>query len=877
MAKVTEYSRITKMKDNDVLLVDGPDGTRTILQTDASKQMGESLLQTLSQTNGQFSDNNELLSGSLTDKTSSVAGVNYSLTGNVLTVNGTATATSFFTVLGSTTAAPPLWLIGEKQYIVKITNNTSAEIWLQCKTTSNDTLNNFGVYQLTGQYIFTVPADVTVFRIGIYVSRGNTVNGTITIEMFNVIKLSDLKESIDDVTEYYGKNLINQAELLTIPGWTVTDNVYQGTLGRITESKIATVNGGFTVYAPFEENTRYIIGFKASRTGSTTTGNGIRVNFNFTDGTQVYTTIPNAIVEERDFTYSPDFNGRTLAFISFGYGTNTANVWYIREMYLVKYDDAHIYTPFENSLSAIDKVVRANISAIVSDMTNLSESVIPFYNFKNGLYYNIGSGSVNIDEPGVNTNYKCIAIPCEEGDRFMPIIYAYGSASRRWGFATENGIILMSEGQLSAGAHVINNGEIITAPKNAKYLLCNHRIYNYNNDLLTFNPIIYKLNKYDAINEICTDVGLLPKIATGWKSQVIAVWDKYIAIYEENTVKISNNYGDNFDYSIDVSNIGTIKHCRFYANGTIAIFTTNKAYYSDNYSTLNESALYNSDGSAFSSDTEYNFDVAGESKTRKYLNGVDMCVFGNYTLSTATTREMIWYSIDNGHSYKIAYEFNITGNYAARHVHEVYYYEAEDVFLVLTGDAQASECRVLGAKYNAENDTWDISSLSGETSSRNFKWSYVDTWDGYLYYSHDVAPGSIKRCKFEDISDISKHEVILSEIPNDVTLAAFGPAGDMIVIQSVFRSLGGATSEATLSQYECSRKIYYSSDRKSFSEIVIPPIILNDVSSIPFWYQPVQNHIISGTWWTTQESKLPSIFIDDIVRASGFPKAFMPL
>ena len=40
MAKVTEYSRITKMKDNDVLLVDGPDGTRIILQTDASKQMG---------------------------------------------------------------------------------------------------------------------------------------------------------------------------------------------------------------------------------------------------------------------------------------------------------------------------------------------------------------------------------------------------------------------------------------------------------------------------------------------------------------------------------------------------------------------------------------------------------------------------------------------------------------------------------------------------------------------------------------------------------------------------------------------------------------------------------------------------------------------
>ena len=40
MAKVTEYPRIAKFKDNDILLVDGPDGTRTILQKDAAKQMG---------------------------------------------------------------------------------------------------------------------------------------------------------------------------------------------------------------------------------------------------------------------------------------------------------------------------------------------------------------------------------------------------------------------------------------------------------------------------------------------------------------------------------------------------------------------------------------------------------------------------------------------------------------------------------------------------------------------------------------------------------------------------------------------------------------------------------------------------------------------
>ena len=44
MAKVTEYPRITKMKDNDILLVDGPDGTRTILKNNAAKDLGGDII-----------------------------------------------------------------------------------------------------------------------------------------------------------------------------------------------------------------------------------------------------------------------------------------------------------------------------------------------------------------------------------------------------------------------------------------------------------------------------------------------------------------------------------------------------------------------------------------------------------------------------------------------------------------------------------------------------------------------------------------------------------------------------------------------------------------------------------------------------------------
>lgn len=679
--------------------------------------------------------------------------------------------------------------------------------------------------------------------------------------------ITDLKTQFDETTEHYGKNLINQAELLTIPGWEETDGVYYGTLRNIADAKISTVNGGFTVYAPFKANTRYTLGMKVRCTGSTSSGDGLRVNFNYTNGTQATYNIPNSTTEEWDFAYNPAASERTLDSISFGVNSGYDNVWYIRELYLTEYTNEHEYAPFQ--ISAIDLKARGDIMA-------LSASVESYYNFRSG-YYDLHGSTVDVTSPASNANYRCIVIPCEEGDRFLPLVYAYGSASRRWGFVGENGRILSVEDQIAAATSLINDGTIITAPANARYLVCNHRLYNYGGDPLTFQPVVYKLSKYDAINDISTELGILPKFTKGWKTKVIGIWDKYIAVYEDNTIKISTDFGDSFPYSIDVSSIGAIKHCRFYTDGTLAVFTTNKAYYSANYTTLIEASLYNSDGSAFSSDTEYNFDVAGESKTRKIVNGVDICVFGNYTLSDATTREMIWYSVDGGKSYKIAYEFNIEGHYNARHTHMVYYYEPEDTFIALMGDKLADQCRVLGFTYNTQNDTWTVVSLSGEQSSRNYKWSYIDAWDGYLYYAHDVAPGSIKRCKYADIGDLSKHEIVLDEIPNDVTVAAIGPAGDMIVIQSIFRSLGGGTSEATLSAAECARKVYYSSDRKSFAEIVIPPITFNRLYTIPFWYQPVQNHLISGTWWDAQDSKLPSIYIDDIVRASGFPKAFLPL
>ena len=75
-----------------------------------------------------LSDGKALLSSSLTDKTSTSGGLSYTLTGNVITVAGTTTGNTTFTVIGSTTSAPPGWMQGGAKYIFNLQNDTPIEV-----------------------------------------------------------------------------------------------------------------------------------------------------------------------------------------------------------------------------------------------------------------------------------------------------------------------------------------------------------------------------------------------------------------------------------------------------------------------------------------------------------------------------------------------------------------------------------------------------------------------------------------------------------------------------------------------------------------------------------------------------------------------------
>lgn len=189
---------------------------------------------------GFFSDGSTLLSNSLSDKTASSNGINYSLSGNTVTMSGIATANSIFALLGSTSSAPPAWLTQGKKFVVSISTNVAdIAIGFQGTTSSNTSFRSFVTYTESGKYIFAVPSDITVFRLAIVFEKGTQVSGTATIEVSNAIDISVLPNIKDTYMALSASDAVTIPDntdfnTLTTPGtYKVTNNTHAGTMSNM--------------------------------------------------------------------------------------------------------------------------------------------------------------------------------------------------------------------------------------------------------------------------------------------------------------------------------------------------------------------------------------------------------------------------------------------------------------------------------------------------------------------------------------------------------------------------------------------------------------------------------------------------------------------
>lgn len=133
---------------------------------------------------------------------------------------------------------------------------------------------------------------------------------------------------ITDVTvKQVGKNQFD-AEDWDASGITVSGTEAVGTTSAFYQ---AFGNGNVLPSLPFISGQRYAISFKAyTEQNEIATGNGIRIIFNYTDGTATNVGCPNSTSSFTNFS-AISTNGKTVDFISISYNSGGNNIWHIKD------------------------------------------------------------------------------------------------------------------------------------------------------------------------------------------------------------------------------------------------------------------------------------------------------------------------------------------------------------------------------------------------------------------------------------------------------------------------------------------------------------------------------------------------------------------
>lgn len=398
-----------------------------------------------------------------------------------------------------------------------------------------------------------------------------------------------------------------------------------------------------------------------------------------------------------------------------------------------------------------------------------------------------------------------------------------------------------------------------------------------NNGNISPDDVSISVNVESEIRKVeATAEGFIVKADTdNIGNNIITTYKDMYVRNNNGVIQLSKNKGQTWNNGFDATSLGLIKSCHLFANGCIAIFTHQHAYYSEDWATYHEASVYEKDGvTPYSPSTYDNFFFSRDNQERKFIGEQDLHVFGNYGITDENnTRRIIWLSVDNGHTYKAIYEFNIQGALTIRHVHNICYNKDYDRFLCCTGDG-STESHVIEINIDGTNEPSFVVKGTGV----DFKWAGTLFFGAYVYYCLDDTPGQLKRCKYQDIGDLSKHEIILDNLPNDPIGLFVGERGDMLLTLTKYRSRGTTHSPFEVSVDQ--RRMYYSKDRINFTDFIGD----KETSSNGIYYGfngvNADGKIICGYWndnlTLDNWNKLPSVSLDEMVKKAGFPMAFKP-
>lgn len=387
------------------------------------------------------------------------------------------------------------------------------------------------------------------------------------------------------------------------------------------------------------------------------------------------------------------------------------------------------------------------------------------------------------------------------------------------------------------------------------------------------DEVISDLRRRLVILENEIDSPNIEKIVFG---DVLDIKDHFaIAVSDSGILMLSEDYGETYTKTIDVSSVGMIKMVHPFTDGTVLFCSDDRAYTTKDFLTFSQSVTLDLNGTPFFPTSLDNFSIQCKDSKNQIIDDLEVLVWGNYAHQGANAYGAIklWYTTDKGKTLRIAYKFadDVSDQeIRALHIHGVIFYPVDQSFWILTGDHTVDgreESHFIKGFYNKETDTWSWNVIG---SGNNFKAGNIVFYEGYAYWSWDTTPGGVVRCLYEDIADISKHELLLST-PNDCLDIVISTHGEIIATQTMW----GNTDPP--------RNFYYSADRINFHRIegLMPQ------GSVPMsMYNVIKingaNQVIGGVlnpvpgWQLTTWNLKPSAYLDKMVRNAGFKNAFLP-
>jgi hypothetical protein len=262
------------------------------------------------------------------------------------------------------------------------------------------------------------------------------------------------------------------------------------------------------------------------------------------------------------------------------------------------------------------------------------------------------------------------------------------------------------------------------------------------------------------------------------------------------SIYLSKDGGLSYPYTANIPGLDRITRAYIWANGNITFATLNKLYLAtDNLATVTEIIPVNYAGNSFTTQTGEAYLELCSSPDPIVIDGHEILLIGSYCNINYNSSSQVFYSVDNGVSFRNAYAFGQNSKYKVngilvgdpsnpvicRHIHAISFNQADNAFWIQTGDdvnGSALECNWIKGLYNTGTDTWTWNLKASGNTTSVLKAIGMRFNNNNIYWGSDSnGSNALYKCIESDITNPANYVTV---IPHQFSVFDMESNGNMI-------------------------------------------------------------------------------------------------